>query len=283
MGNIAIKHLQTHMPSKRKKSRWKAWLLLFLLLIIAGGIIYLVHMPAYQIKNIEVKGAVLTDESKIKEIAEQSISGTYFYIIPKKFIYTYPSLEVKSQIERTPSIMEATLNTDTNTQTLNISLREREQKYLWCGQAMPSDAASSTDDLSKAQDKCFYMDKSGLIFVEAPPLEGNVFLKFSGLVGENPIGQNFLKAEDMASLLAFIDGIKALGLLPKSVKAVSLVEIHITLQTGGDIIVSLDKSLTDVLHNLTILLASKDWNDVSGGIGKIHYIDLRYGSKAFWK
>ncbi|MES2059679.1 MAG: hypothetical protein V4438_01475 [Patescibacteria group bacterium] len=265
MKNIAIRHFHTP-PATKKKSSWRAWLVFVLILICFGMIVYAVNLPSYQIKSVAVKGAVLTDSEKVKEVAEQNISGRYFFVIPKSFVWAYPKSKIMDQIFEMISVSGVDISVDQD-EILQINIKDRAQKYLWCG----------------SESDCYYMDEKGIVFAKAPLLEGNIFLKFSGLIQNDPIGQFFLPPDRMQSLVSFVDGLKGLGLYAVAVNAKSSAEIHIILSSGTNLIISLEKPLDSVLSNIKILKASPDFESASGGIEKLEYIDLRYGTKAFWK
>lgn len=263
-----IKHLHTR-PAEKKKKSWKARLIIFFILVCVGAFVYVANLSEYQIKGIEVSGATLTNESKVREIASANIQNRYLFAIPKSFVWLYPKFKIKKEIESMLSVLDTRISID-GENDLQISLIERPQKYLWC-----RDPNSSSE--------CFYMDDKGMVFIAAPSLEGGVFVKFSGLITNDPIGQNFLEKNKMASLVSFMNSILDLGFVPKAISAVSLSEIHIILSSGTDMIISLEKPLDSVLANLQILKQSPDFTNASGGIEKLQYIDLRYGTKAFWK
>ena len=280
MKRITLKRF--HSEPKRKGGGWKKWLAFALIVISAGFLAYAVNLPGYQIKDVEIEGAVLSDKDMISTIAEESITGRYAFIIPRSFFWLYPKSAIRAEIETMPSILGADFEVNRDSQTLIIFVKEREQKYLWClpaGEAgLPVGEAGVSD-----KPKCFYMDGEGFIFTEAPLLEGNVFLTFFSILQNNPVGQYFLPEPQMQELLSFIDSLKALGLSAKAVNAVSLFEIRIMLESGTEIIVSFEEPLQSVLDNLEILVASADFTEASGGVEKLQYIDLRYGAKAFWK
>lgn len=281
MKRITLKRFHSEAYYKRK-SRWKLWLTLVLIVICIGSVVYATNLPGYQIENVAVEGAVLSNGSAIKQIAEESISGKYIFLIPHAFFWLYPKKAIREQIEVSPAILAADFNIDKNTQTLKISLAESEAKYLWC---LPAPARPAGGDEAGMSEKntCFYMDERGFIFAPAPALEGNAFLTFTGLAAGDPVGRYFLPDSQMSELLSFIKGIENLGLAPKAINAASISEVRIVLRGGAEIIVSMEKPLSAVLENLKILVSSPDFAEASGGISKIKYIDLRYGAKAFWK
>ncbi len=74
-------------------------------------------------------------------------------------------------------------NVDLSTrgQTLTVSIKEREPAYLWCEGNLSVDA-----DTEHAQ-KCYFADKTGYIFANAPQFSGDAFFIYAGLIEEDPI------------------------------------------------------------------------------------------------
>jgi cell division septal protein FtsQ len=178
-----------------------------------------------------------------------------------------------------PSVLEAEVDLDRKTMTLNIDIVERKQEYVWCLSAQ----AGKTQD-EDANEECYYMDKDGLVFVPAPEFEGHVFVTFTGLVSpEEPIGKSFLAQADMENLLGFMGKLQSMGLTVASVSASTTRDVRVGLRSGTELIVSLEKPLDTVAKSVDTLMRSPDFKEASGGIESISYIDLRYGSKAFWK
>ncbi len=272
MRKIAFKKLHFTHSERKGRVHWKAWIALALLIVCVSLVVYTTNLSGYQIKSVVINGAVLTDESVVRGIAEGSIEGKYFFIFPKSFFWLYPRLAIRDQIKEMPTVLDANLHLNRNINTLTITLTERKQKYLWCKPALDRELGD-----------CYYMDSEGFVFTHAPKIEGGIFVTFSGLIDGMPIRQYFLPKVTMSELSDFLDGISKLGLHVKSVNAITSNEVRIALQSGAEIVFSLEKSLAPILHNLSILVASKDFKQASGGVDKVQYIDLRYGSKAFWK
>ncbi len=268
-----IKQLAGRVPKERKKGWWKKWLVLIPVLVLLSAFIYFVNLPEHQIARVNIEGEILTSESDIRGKAESELAGDYLFVVPKTFEWSYPKSSVEGAIEAMPSVLSAKADLDRKTATLNINIVERKQEYVWC---RPDDGMPER--------QCYYMDKDGLVFVRSPQFEGHVFVTFEGLVdAEDPIGKSFLAPKDMANLLGFIEKLKSMGLLASVVSASTTREVHIGLRSGTDLIVSLEKPLDATAKSVDTLMRSPDFKEASGGINSINYIDLRYGSKAFWK
>jgi cell division septal protein FtsQ len=244
----------------------KVWVFLFLIIVCLVSIVYMLRLPQYQIKSLVVENNLLTQESEIQDIANGFLNSKYFYIIPQSNIWLYPKNKILKKVKALPSVADATSSFDKQNLSLHIILTEKKHEYVWCGEA-----------------DCYYMNRDGYIFAQAPSFEGNVFLVFKGLVSGDPLGKSYLPKKDMSEVIGLITSLTNSGLKVVSVNIVSRNEMRLKLDSKAEMIVSMDDNYSDLLKNIKILSSSPDFINASGGLGKIEYIDMRYGKKAFWK
>ncbi len=254
--------------SKTKAHRVRRFVVLSFsfLIIIFFILIYIVRLPQYQIQDIHIEGSVVTKDVEIKKLANQILSGNYFYFIPRTSVFFYPKQKIVTSIETVPSVAKATASLDRKNRILTIFVTDRSHEFVWC------------------HDKdCYYMEKTGLIFAKAPEFEGNIFLVFTGLLSSDPLGQRLLSESDLQRLLQFKDDLSSNGVDIVSISIKELSNIEFITKHNNRIITSLDDDLTKVFRTISILLASKEFNNESGGIVSVDYLDARYGKKIFWK
>lgn len=264
-----IKELAAKVPKERKKGWWKKWLVVIPLFSAVASLIYIVNLPEYQIETIKVIGAGFTDRELVTGRIQELLDERYAMIVPKSNVWIYPRRVMRDELEALPAVLEADVNVDRSNRSLSISLTERKHEYVWC----VSDSTS-----------CYYMDRDGLVFAEAPTFEGSAFLRFFGqIASKDPINKKYLEPETMADLTGFIESVKDLGLRPSEVRVINLREAHITLQSGTDLIVSLEKSLKGIVDNMRAILATPEFLKQIVSVDRLSYIDLRYGSKVYWK
>jgi cell division septal protein FtsQ len=253
---------------KNKKVPKRVWVYLFFIILCIVGVVHVLRLPEYQIRKVIVSGAVLTRESDVRGIAEEYLSYSYFYFIPQSNIWLYPKNKILDSIMSLSSIDGVDLDLNKRNNVLEINIKERKHEYVWCD----------------SNNSCFYMDRDGYIFSNAPTFEGNVFLTFRGLIDDNPIGKSFLEKNKMSELLSLITELNSFNLHTSAVNILSYDEVVLTLSTKANIVISINKQLGEALKNIKILINSGDFKAASGGgITNIEQIDMRYGKKAFWK
>src|SRR3989344_1774232 len=102
------------------------------ILAILGSLVYISRIPKLNISTIEVSGNKIIDTDTIRTTVEQKIAGNYLWILPKTNIFLYPESKIKEKLsksfKRLKNIDVSTLN---NT-VLQVTVFEREAKYLWC-------------------------------------------------------------------------------------------------------------------------------------------------------
>ena len=163
------------------------------------------------------------------------------------------------------------INLSIKNKILEISITERQAKYIWCG-ATVSDS------------KCNFIDEDGYIFDEAPYFSGEVYFKFYGAQTES-----YFYKQNFKQLILFRDNLIKLGLKPfalyvKDGEDAEMFLSNPTSTTVPKIIFKIGSDLQNVTENLqaaltTEPLQSKFKNDYAS----LQYIDLRFGNKVYDK
>ena len=265
-----IRRLAAKIPRERRKGAWKKWLVMIPIMLMASGLIYFVNLPQYQIETIEIEGALLTSRSDVHDIVTQELGRRYMFLVPKTFMWLFPRISIRNKIETIPSVLDVSLDLKHKERKLLITIEDRKHEYVWCSKTSP--------------EKCFYMDRAGLVFAESPKFEGSAFLRFYGQIDEaEPINKIYLDSARMIDLTEFLKNIEMLGLRSAEVRVNSIREVHVVLLSGTDLIVSMEKPLDAVAGNLRTILNSPEFKKEVRNVDDISYMDLRYGNKAYWK
>lgn len=261
-------------PKRRRKKRILLsigiGLIVIIALLLAGGGMYVLRLPVFQLTTITISGNSVTETSDIQKTVRSVLSGTYVWIIPKTNTFVYPENKIESQIVSTyPRITNARVHR-VGTQTLDIDIEERTPFALWC---------QSEDS------NCYFLDGTGYIYAPAPSFSGAVYSTFIGGIGtSSPIGTTLMSPDHLSNLISFSKAVSNLGLMSKAIVLDEDNNYEILLESGGRILFNDDISFDKILKNLeTIVTNPKLSLNSEKGLQNLEYINLRFGDKVFFK
>lgn len=237
---------------------------LFLFALVS--IFFLARLSEVTISTIEIQGTVLADQVLVKKIADDTLSGSYALLIPKKNALFVPTNEIAHAITSTfPVIMEAKV-THTSPTALSIAVTERSPAALWC---LPRADATL--------EKCYMMDDGGFIYMNADTV--NTFVRFLGVLPDNPVGSVFLKGE-FPTLRAFVEEIgKTLNRVALSVSVEENKDVSVTFVGGGELKFVMTEDSAGTLENIASIFNSQKLK----GKTDFEYADFRFGNKVYVK
>lgn len=283
-----IRKNPTLKPSKLKRRRRKIFAIkaLSVFLILIGFVFllsWLSKMQSIQIENIEVSGNTTLSKEEIANLVKAETSAKYFKLFSKNSIFLYPRKSIEKTLTDDLKKIETVSIKSKRLKTLLISMVERKPNSLWCF-SRPEEGTSRKNNNSG---KCYFLDKEGLIFSEAPDFSGNSFLRYYGLLDniEQPIGENYMTSEKFREVSRFIGSLEILGIKVATFRAESENDYEIILKNGIKIILDDKKPFDKTLENIQSILGEVDLkSDYSpSNPPKINYVDLRFGNKVYLK
>lgn len=253
--------------SKKKKKRRLAirLLLMFFAIVIAIVIIiWSLYLDYFRIKNIIIEGNSFIEKEKIMESVNNSISGKYFYLIPKNNILIASKKKIADNLFNDFFRVKSVDVSKNFPDGLLVKTEERNPSALLC------------------EDKnCFFVDDSGYVFEESPFFSGDIFIKFIDRRNERNFsaGSKILPEEEFRNLINFSESLSKDGIKISSIilKNEGLYEFHtseewyILLSERSDYKISVD--------NLRIALNEQ----IKEKRPELEYIDLRLQNKVFFK
>lgn len=262
-----------HLLELKKKRRMivlsKILLSVFLLSIIFASLAYISRTPFLNIKDTEIIGSKIIDNQKVQEIVQKDIAGNYLWFFPKTNILLYPKNEIRYELKETFKRLKDVTFAISSDKTLQVSLLEREPKYIWCGE---------TIDLTK-EEKCNFLDETGFTFDEAPLFSKEVFFKFYGVL---PV--------DFAKFILFKQTLESMGLKPVALYAENTGDMKVFLSAkssismGPEIIFNSDYDFEKITENLQTALTTEPLQtDFKNKYDTLLYIDLRFENKVYYK
>mgnify|MGYP001563640162 CR=1 FL=1 len=247
---------------KRKKPIWKKRFfgLSILLLIISGGIFYLIFFASFfQIKEIKISGNEKVLTSDIENVAWEvlfSEGESIFILNPEK---------IKHQVLFSlPQVSQANVKREWP-DGLIIEVRERKPAATFCQNG-----------------NCFFIDKEGIIFEPAP--ENSQLIKIFTEIGSLQnfsLGKKVLEKNIISSILKIESKLKEdLKITPESALLVSDERLNVKTFEGWEIYFDPTKDLNWQLTKLKAVLEE----EISPEKRKnLDYIELRFGNLAPYK
>lgn len=272
-------------PKRKKEKRRvfiiKASVFFFVVLVIFVLSIFVSKIDKINISKITIKneGSSIA-ENEIKNIVEKNIEGNFFSLYPKTNIFFYQKNKIETDIYQKFNKIKNVDVENVGFNGIKITIEERSPYGLWCGSEI------------KVEEKCYFLDETGYIYSEAPTFSGNVFFKnYGGIKEKNPIGMIFLGSEKFKEISFFIKSMKDIDLSPFSFFAKENDDYEIYLEdsshkynfSGGKIIFNKSDNLGEIFNNLKTILKENALTKEFDHAVQLDYIDLRFGSKIFYK
>lgn len=241
------------------------------------------RIPGLNINSVEVKGNKVVDAADIKSVVDQTISGKYLWLFPKTNILFYPKGHIVSALQDSFKRLKDVDASLTGRNTLGVTVSERAPLFTWCGVKVPDTQKSDT---------CYFLDKDGYIFDEAPYFSGEVYFKFYGdvvLENGNPAGSYFLKP-DFAKIVTLKTMLEGMGLRPAAFYKDTGEDAKIFLSNsttsvmGPEILFKTSDDLARVAENLQAAIITDPLkSNLKSKYSSLLYIDLRFGNKVYFK
>jgi hypothetical protein len=271
------------MKRKRKLFQIRLLVAFVSIVVVIGLFSWLSFHESVTISEIEVEGnSILTDE-EVEHIARDVISGKYIFLFSRENIFVYPRKGIKDEIfikHKRVKDVDVEMNDFTS---IEITIEERSPYALWCREISLTEILEDGQEVDELREDCYFLDRNGYIFANAPQFTGSVFFKYFGdLDGDaDIIGSNFFSKEVFERLdtirLSFVES----NILGRPVELIVLDEkdAELVFEFGGKIIFAWKDDLSSLLANVESVLDS----DVLKNDSSLDYIDFRFGNKVYFK
>ncbi len=251
-------------------------------ILVLGSLSFLASWKKINILDISVSGNKVIDTASIQALAKKEIDGKYFWLIPKSNYLFYPKKNIKQNITDTYKRFTDVSVEISDSNILNIDVSERMAKYTWCGEEF--------ENISKEDQKCYFMDQSGYIFDEAPYFSGDVYFRFYGATtgnGERVDGSDYFK-EAFPNLVLFRDLAENVGVKPVAMHVEgNEVKMYLESSTSDEppvVQVKTNADIKKVVENLKTALGTDPLKSkFDKNYKSLEYIDLRFVNKVFYK
>ena len=262
---------------KRRRRGFLSKIFLYVLGIVVFGsaLIIISRINKLNIQQIAITGNNIIETELIKNVIKDDLAGHYLYVLPKSNFLLFPKGQIKEDLTaKFKRLINISFALD-NSGILNISLSEREEKYIWCGENLPTEEKLP----------CYFMDDSGYLFDEAPYFSGNVYFKFFG-----PVNDSYFAPALFNKIVSFKNGLEGMKINTTSVfvKPDGDIEIYLSASqlslNTPKIILKNDFEVEKTLENLQAAMATDPlMSNFKNKYESMKYIDLRFGNKVYFK
>lgn len=255
---------------KLRRKRFFRNIFFFLAFLVGGAalVVTFFSLSYFRVHTIIFAGNRILQTTELEQEAARELASRYFFVIPKNnLIALRPEKLVAALLNAFPRI-EYARAVKKYPDTLALTLKERENRTVWCNGAQEL--------------RCMFIGQDGVLFQEAPIFEGRLLLKIVDERTQNDyhLGESVLPFDTMRAIESFRD------LLARRIFAQLYVvriknggAIELEVSEGWYAIVNADLNPDEAVENLVIVFAKnlKDQRE------KLEYIDLRSGNKLYYK
>lgn len=270
-----INRLRTPQFARRKRRLLLLKLsgVVFFVLTLIGGFLYIVRLPSLQVTAVSISGNSLVETQDLYDAVERELAHSYGWLVPKRNIFFIPEESIQASVlSQFPRVNSATLEF-TTWSSLTLTVEERVPQAMWCGENRLGEGSTPT---------CYFLDAQGFVYAPAPTFTGEVYLRFYGpLEAGEPVGQSFLTPAFFHSLLTFTNAVGASNVAIVEFALIDEEDAEVYLEDGTKILIDPSEDLERVLDNLLSVLHSDALRDRPQL--KLEYLDLRFGNKVYYK
>ncbi|HNW71874.1 MAG TPA: hypothetical protein PKZ36_01715 [Candidatus Paceibacterota bacterium] len=265
---------------KRKAEKRKFFLCFILFLVLFFGLAFLSRIPAINIKEVNIYGNKIIESDDIKNLVMEEISSKYIGLFSKSNFLIFPRYQIKKDLaEKFKRLKTISLELK-NINTLEISVSEYEEKYLYCGEnSFPAEGV---------EEKCYFLDDNGYIFDEAPFFSGEVYFKFFGKTNDGGILGSSFSPDNFKNLILLKENLEQMNFKPVAFYVDENGDGNISLSSGTEhnpkVIFELDSDYQKISENLKSALDTDPLvYKIKEKFSSLLYIDLRFTNKVYYK
>src|SRR3989344_6165607 len=236
-------------------------LVLFLFLAFVAGAIYILQLPEWQIRKLEISGLEVLEEEEIRAVIFGEISVNYAPFILKSSFFLVNGEKIgRALAQKLPRIEMVTVD-KSFPDKLSVRIKERELWGIFC-----------------SVQNCAYIDKNGVLYEEAPSSQGSLILKITSDVESVSVPSKALDDLTVEKMEFLSSGLKEkLNLNVIGYQLFSKIpgEIRVTVSDGFKIYFNRD----DDLENAFVVIKTVLEEEIKEKRSRLDYIDARFGNK----
>ncbi len=241
-----------------------------LFIVLFGTLAWFSGSGVLNVKKIEVVGMTTLNADDLAQNVQKTLDGRYLGLFSRSNVLILPWMTIGNSLKKDFLKVDRALVRITGKNSIKIIISERTPVGIWC------------ESKERGVKSCYFLDKSGFIYTEAPEIIGNSFLYFYGGTFENPIGNTYVGNPKFLRLYAFMNKLKELGFAPVSLSSLPDNEYEIDLEAGGQINFNESQTFETSLSDIDAMLQSNAISTSTAFLSKLNHLDLRYGNKVHY-
>ncbi len=257
--------------ARRRKRRLVALgLIVTAVLVLFGGVVWLVDAPFWQITSVGVAGASDVDAATIQTVVADELAHPYLHLFSKRNILLYPKQAITAALlVQIPTLSRVDVHAS-GLHTLAVTAVEQQPVALWCGDASTIFAAS-----------CRFVDMHGVAYAPAATSTPSAFVTYYGALATS--SNQFLTPDQFATLTALVVALGKQGDTSgvASVTVDANNDVRLTYVDGFSLIFAGGDDGSDVLRRYALALTSGPF--AAQPLATFSYLDLRFGDRLYYK
>ncbi len=252
----------------RRHFPWKKVIIFLSCALIIAAVIIFIRIDRFQIVRVEVKGTAVVDPMDVSQFVLEGLQGKYLWVLPRASIVLVTPRRVQEKIHaQFPRFKDVDVSRK-GMSALTVDVVEYPGVYLWC------------------DERCSFMDETGVVFAEAPYFSGSAYLKIYG--GERTAFPFSPLAPASIEQVHVLDKeLKVLGIDPIEVHfdaehKATIVFMHYTHRV--ELYIDPTRDLEGTLTTLAAGLDAKPFATLYKDAAQVlEYVDARFANKLVYK
>lgn len=263
---------------QQRRKRFVVFSIVYSALAVAVFLVVwqLSYAPFIRINTVMIEGEETVSRAEVFAQVRGELVGSYGHLFSKRNVFLYPRTDIQKKLRTTfPSIKKVFVDVE-GMHTLRIRIEERKGVAVAC---------RLQDNVQEVLEECYLVDATGFVFIQAPRFLGSSYVVHELEMDPQPLGMYVFPSEEFTRRASFIT---ALGKLSMRVTRIRTLgdEMNLTVMTPRrgvvHLLVQRNARYDEVLTNIQTVIESEDFKKVAD-LGRIEYIDLRFGNKIFYK
>jgi cell division septal protein FtsQ len=244
------------------------------LVSVCSAVLLFLNSNFIRISSILIEGNSAVLNEQVQSIVSKSISGDYFWFIPKDSFFLFPSRTFSRTIpSEFPSIAKISFSHRGLT-AITAIISERSPYAIAC--------------IGQGQGDCYYADDNGVIFQSASGTDGAFLVYHISLPdGANPLGLQFIDSGRLTALANFVVGLTRLGFVDDSITISTSTDYDLALSTSSSTVLHLfineTRPFTETLTNFSAFWQEYENKATSTPASNLSSVDMRYGDNIIYK